>query len=140
MCHGTTDDDHVHNKSCSLAVPATHQPTRPSHLRAERHRATKRRRAPATGHPKRPGGQQRRSEPASVDEADPPDVQLFEIRGDVLFAVGSAELSPTSGSQLVHIVRLLERHPEAEALIVGHSDNTPGPTPDYKPAAVAGSS
>lgn len=70
-------------------------------------------------------------EPEPIDEAEPPDLQLFEISGDVLFAVGSAELNPASGSQMVHILRLLTHHPETAVLIVGYTDNTPRPTPEH---------
>lgn len=70
-------------------------------------------------------------ESQSPREVEPISVETFEISGDVLFAVGSAELVAGSDSQLTHVLRLLQKHPESTAEVVGHTDNTPGPTPDY---------
>ena len=55
----------------------------------------------------------------------------FVFNGDVLFDIGSAELSPAAASQLGHLVELAMQYPAADIEIVGHTDNTPGPTASF---------
>jgi outer membrane protein OmpA-like peptidoglycan-associated protein len=68
----------------------------------------------------------------SPDPGPPaPAEETFEVSSDLLFAVSSARLGPSASSQLQHVLDTLLLDQSATVEIVGHTDNTPGPTPDY---------
>ncbi len=80
--------------------------------------------------PEEPWWQGERADP-EAPEAPPPPEETFEISGDLLFDESSTELGPAASTQLQHLVDELVDDPGAIVVITGHTDSTPGPTPDY---------
>lgn len=60
-----------------------------------------------------------------------PSEETFDVSSDLLFAESSSELGAAANSQLRHVADILTEDRSAIVEIIGHTDNTPGPTPDY---------
>lgn len=56
---------------------------------------------------------------------------VVELATDVLFASGSADLSPDGKAAIAQVTTLLASIPEREFQIEGHTDNVPIKTPQY---------